>query len=197
MSYSRIAPFYDLLTRAVFGNAIAHSKKYFLHDIKTSDKVLIIGGGTGDILNNIRPEIDVTFLDSSIRMIERAQSRAKKNVKFRHGRLEEFNPDENYDVVVIHFFLDLFTDEALIKIVYLIHSCLTPSGKVLVAEFVEEKNWHSLMLHAMYSFFRITTGLQTTQLPNWEKSLEKGFVLNAQKQFYQKFIKSSVYVRST
>lgn len=197
MSYNYIVPFYDFLSRMVFGNRIFLSKSFFFKHIKSYNKIkiLIIGGGTGDTLHKLPADASITFLDSSEKMLKRAKSRRGNNIEFKLEDCKTFVPKAKYDVVIIDFFLDQFSDKELLKIINKIDLFLVQNGRVLVSEFVINKRWHQYYLRIMYLFFRFTTGLNTSILPGWELAMENKFELISHKFFYSKFIKSAVYLK--
>ena len=50
--FDLVAPFYDALSRLVFGDQIVKSQTHFLHQVQKDDQVLILGGGTGQIFEH-------------------------------------------------------------------------------------------------------------------------------------------------
>ena len=48
--FDKLTPYYDLLTRLVFGKAIINSQEQFLSLVRSGSRVLVVGGGTGKIL---------------------------------------------------------------------------------------------------------------------------------------------------
>jgi ubiquinone/menaquinone biosynthesis C-methylase UbiE len=76
MSFNRIAPVYDILASIVFGNAIKKAQFWLLDHVPAGSSVLIAGGGTGWILQEIarkRLDCSIHFLDISEEMIRLAK----------------------------------------------------------------------------------------------------------------------------
>ena len=76
--YGLIAPFYDHLVKLVFGDKLKELQCSFLKKIQSNDKVLILGGGTGWILEEIDSvcvNTDIVYIDKSPSMIKRAKRR--------------------------------------------------------------------------------------------------------------------------
>ncbi|MDK7675812.1 hypothetical protein QP547_08375 [Weeksella virosa] len=53
MDYSYIAPYYQFLSRLVFGNHLIRAQYFALTLAKTTDKILILGVGDGKFLENL------------------------------------------------------------------------------------------------------------------------------------------------
>lgn len=197
--FNRLAPFYTFLTRLVFGKQLERAQYHFLNSVNTHDQVLILGGGTGTLLNTLltlKPTVNVDYIDVSSKMI--ALARRKINpaatVNFITGT-EQNIPDQTYDVVITNFYLDLFPEETLKTVIQKIKPHLKADGQWLVTDFVYNKFWHKVMLWIMYRFFRITTGIEAGKLPAWEIELKQaGLSLKNSKGFFGQFIKSSHYM---
>ena len=90
--FDRIAPYYDALKRLVFGNAIHRSQAHFLQRLPQGCRLLIIGGGSGEVLSllqNVNPLCRIWYVEASSKMLSLASSRvlpeAKHLVNFIHG----------------------------------------------------------------------------------------------------------------
>ncbi|MFT4205357.1 MAG: methyltransferase [Chitinophagaceae bacterium] len=78
-NYDRLAPFYDFISRAVYGQALVRAQRSVLHFLEDGQDVLVVGGGTGWILDEIekleRKNIAVTYIEASSKMIALARKR--------------------------------------------------------------------------------------------------------------------------
>ena len=79
-NYNKIAPVYDLLSRLVFGGAIVNAQRLLLPGLPRGQyRVLIVGGGTGWILDELgkqRPQgITVDYVEVSEKMISISKKR--------------------------------------------------------------------------------------------------------------------------
>lgn len=193
MSYRKIAPFYDLLTRIAFGGDFLQSKKQFLDKVENGDSVLIIGGGTGEILPHISKGTKITYVDSSKEMIEKAKERNHHGVQFDHCKWDEFNAEGKYDCILAFYFLDLFSDRILENTLKKVDFYLKPGGILLITDFVNNRRWHAAFLGILYFFFRVTTGLKTKKLPSWEQATDDKFKLIDATYHCQRFIKACLY----
>lgn len=192
--FNAISPWYDGLARLIFGEAILNSQLHLIGQIPPCSKVLILGGGTGEILPQlIHHDVEVWFIDASSAMISRAASRVEglDKVHFIHGTHLDIPPNEKFDCVMSCFFLDMFRETELREVVNGISFHLNGTGKLLVSDFVAETRWHRVLLRMMYAFFAVTTGLRTSSLPPWNAMLlDYGFSIVSERRFCRGFIKS-------
>ena len=129
-------------------------------------------------------------------MLTAASCRVKSgSVEFIHGTVWDIPPANSYDVVITHFFLDLFNESALRILVDKIESQLTPGGQWLIADFVNKRWWHAACLSLMYFFFFLTCSVKTRSLPSWRKVLEETLKCKMETSFYGDFISSCSFVR--
>lgn len=195
--FDRLAPVYRLLTQVTFGDALTKAQCHFIHHLKPDDRILILGGGDGSFLKTLlasHPKLQIDYIDISPRMIALAKQKkpSGSHVNFIVGT-ENNIPNTDYSVVITNFYLDLFTDKTLKRIIEKINHHLQPHARWFVTDFVNEKWWHGFMLWIMYRFFRITTGIEAKRLPDWQVLLEESKMLKVEStSFYSGFIKSVV-----
>jgi len=193
-NFNAIAPIYDFLARIVFGDSLDQITKQHLTPIGTSDRVLILGGGTGKILNEIPDCQSIDFLDKSSQMIERARKRsAKNNLQFIHGDILEFEFNELYDVIVCPFFLDCFNVGNLQKVIKKCKYAIKEDGKLIVIDFSSD-HANRLLIKLMHSFFRLFTRLESQSLKNInEYVLREGFQVQEEKFLHRNMLFSRLY----
>lgn len=198
--FDRIASVYDQLAKLVFGNSIKQAQVYFLNDIPSQSKVLILGGGTGWFLQHLlvlRPDSEVWYIEASLKMLELSKNTTNNSshVHFIHGTEDNLPMGVQFDVVITNFYFDLFMEVQLDLILERIHTALKPSSIWLVTDFVAgKKEWQEGMLKVMYIFFRLTCQIESSKLPNWNQQLaKKSWVKSSSKYFYRKFIEATVY----
>lgn len=203
--FNRIAPYYDRLKRLVFGKALEASQLPFLGCIPGGAHVLIVGGGSGEILAqllDINPTARIAYLDASTAMLEMARARVsparEHQVTFIHGTETTLQGEPRFDAVIANFLLDLFPEERVKQMIAELQGKLLPGGLWLIADFVDEgKWWQKALLRGMYGFFRVICGIEASGLPRWEKALvASGLTERMGGSFFGGFIRSSVYVRS-
>jgi tRNA (cmo5U34)-methyltransferase len=203
-TFNRIAPLYDTLKGIVFGKAIYNSQIHFLHRLPDEGNLLIIGGGSGEILQlmrKLKPACHAWYVESSSRMIAMAAAKLSPDgvayVTFIHGTEASIPSEMRFDAVVTNFFLDLFPDEKLSSICRMIASKLRPEGIWLVSDFINNgKRWQRVLLKIMYHFFAATCRIEARSLPAWQTKMHSaGMAEKDSKLFYGGFIKSTVYIK--
>ena len=196
-NFDRIAFLYDRLARTVFGKSIIDAQKHFLKLIPNHATVLILGGGSGWILRELlqeRPGVKVCYIDASKEMITLAKKETQgRSVLFIHGTENDI-PKQKFDIVLTHFYLDLFSTDSLRTVIAKIKASLFANGRWIVTDFRDDSWWQSLMLKGMYIFFRLTCRIESRRLPDWSKALkEAGGSKSDRKFFYGRFIETALF----
>lgn len=153
--FDPIAPFYDALKTMVFFGHLDSLQAKAVRLIPDGSKALVLGGGTGKLLESFGRS-EVTYLELSARMIQRAKKRQTSAfVNFVEIDFLEWQSQERFDVVICPFFLDLFPSGQLIEVIHKIHTHLKAGGELLVIDFNgKSKAWvHGGLLRAMFFFF--------------------------------------------
>lgn len=202
-NYDHIAWFYDQLARLVYGRAIVDAQLYLVREIAAGSNILIAGGGTGWILDEIAKihssGLTITYVDASSKMIEKARKhRAGNNsVTFVESSIEYVSGGQ-YQVVITPFLFDNFTDNSLQRIFDGISSQLAHNGLWLYCDFQDSgKWWQGAMLKIMYAFFRVTCDVETSRLPDANRCFrESGYSVLREKTFLKDFIIARVYQKA-
>lgn len=169
MNCDKIARWYRWLEYAAFGGALRRRREAFLFELGNPKKVLVLGDGDGRFLQSftaLYPEARVDAVDSSERMIALARFRAP-GVTFHLVDAREFSFEGEYDLAVAHFFFDCFEEDELRALLGRIRA-----KSWLVSEF-RKTRWSWPALRGLYFFFRLTTGLKVTSLPDYRRVLEQ------------------------
>lgn len=203
-NYDHTAGFYDTLSKVVFGDALMEAQRSGLQFIPQDAKILIAGGGTGAILEEItrlRPvSMNITYVEISQKMIEVARKRnaGENNVQFVNVAIETFQSDERFDVIITSFLFDNFKQEKAEVAFNVLDNLLVSDGMWLFTDFNVEKNqpeiWQRWLLKSMYLFFKILSNVEASELPEVEMLFSNaGYKTVFQKSFYRNFIKSLAY----
>lgn len=199
-NFDRLAPIYDRLVRLVFGKSMMRAQTRFLSEIDPHSEVLILGGGTGWLLAelvSVKPDCKVTYIDASEKMIDLAREKIRgysRDVSFIHGTERSIPAAYIYDVVITHFYLDLFEPRSCREVCDLIRNHCHPGSLWLACDFVNQAWWHSVMLKVMYIFFGMATGLRTRRLPDWRTDIrDSGFIEIGVQYYCGEFIWSSLF----
>lgn len=203
-TFDRIAWVYDGLARLVFGRSVVNAQLQYLSCIKEKSSVLILGGGSGQVAEELIrrcPSAHIWYIEASSQMISLTQLRniPQQNITFIHGTEESIPENCVFDAIITSFYLDLFPDTAQRKIIKKITSFLAPEGTWLVADFVDERKiWQRFLLKVMYSFFRVVSKIQATELVDWRKNMcSQGMTKVEATPFFGGFITSVLYKRES
>ena len=121
--YSLYVPFYDLI-----GNLFnaARQRSIQLLNLKSDQRVLLLGAGTGIDFEFIPPNVEIVAIDITPAMIKRVEERAVKlnrqiEAIVMDGQILNF-PDEAFDAVVLHLILAVIPDP---------YACISEAVRVL------------------------------------------------------------------
>lgn len=193
MNCDPIARWYRWLEYASFGGALRRRREAFLFELGDPKKVLVLGDGDGRFLQlfaALYPQASIDAVDSSERMIELAQARAP-SATFHHADAREFAFEKQYDLAVAHFFFDCLNPEELQALLSRFRA-----NTWLVSEF-RNTRWSWPILRGLYFFFRLTTGLQVTSLPDHRQVLSRlGYSMNKQQSALGGLVVSELWTAS-
>ncbi|MBT8196495.1 MAG: class I SAM-dependent methyltransferase [Bacteroidia bacterium] len=175
--YNRLAGLYDLLKQFVFGNALNRAELYSIESLKECDTVLILGGGTGKFLESlIRLNVkQIIYVELSDKMIEKTKKRIEKNnentsrVIFVQKSWEEYVPEEPIDAIVCNFFLDMYTEQTIKRIIDHYAKSIPQSAICYITDFYlhsQSTKLSKYLVKTMYAFFVAMCGIEARQLPN-------------------------------
>jgi ubiquinone/menaquinone biosynthesis C-methylase UbiE len=199
-NYDNSAPFYDKLSRLVFGKALINAQVYLLPHIPPGANVLIVGGGTGWILEEIakiHPSgLTITYVEISEKMtaLSRKRNVGSNQVVFINKAIEQVRIREQ-GVVITPFLFDNYTDAALPATFSHIHQTLKPGGLWLNTDFqLTGKWWQFVLLKSMLLFFKVLCGVQSWRLPDVGKQFSgHGYQVVAEKNFFGDFVVTRMY----
>lgn len=197
--FDQLAPIYDSLARLVFGKAIIDSQTHFLDRIPVGAEILILGGGTGWLLERISEQnksCKILYVDVSAEMIKRSALRSTKDeVHFVQGTEKDISKASKFDVIIANFYFDLFSDKKLIEIVGHLQQHTKTDSRWLVTEFQDVVWWHGVMLKLMYFFFKVVSRIDASRLPKWRSTLRAhGWREVDQQLYFGRFINTSFWV---
>jgi len=200
-NYDKVAGFYDKLSKLVFGRAIINAQVCLLPYIPAGSEVLIVGGGTGWILEEMSKihssGLKITYVEISENMLEISRSRnyGGNEVLFVHASVLDFKPVGQYDIVLTPFLFDNFTTDTATQVFTHLHALLRPGGRWLFVDFTDTPVWWQwLLLRTMYLFFGLFSHVEATGLPPVKALFKAGHYRVLHEQFhYGRFIRSVVY----
>ncbi|MCV9388683.1 class I SAM-dependent methyltransferase [Reichenbachiella ulvae] len=198
-NFNAIAPIYDQLKSLVFWGRLDDAKRAHLHQIKAGSRVLVLGGGSGQILSyldDLEMSLAVDFVELSEKMMLIAKGRSFSNIHVNYVLEDVLTLDieASYDVVIANFIFDLFEIDNLRFLLKKVSNCLSPNGVLLVADFQINKRWHAWFSQLMHGFFHLVASLESRQLKEINSELKMaGFHRTSSSDFYKGFIFSSVF----
>jgi len=200
-NYNNSAWFYDSLARLVYGKALVNAQVYLLKHIPSNSKVLIVGGGTGWILDELvrihPPGLQITYIEIAPNMMALSKKRNVGNnqITFINDAIENADLPADFEIALTPFLLDNFTDENLVKVFNSIAVLLKPNALWLNASFqLTGKWWQRVMLQSMFILFKVICNIEASKLPGIDKCFEeKHFKLVKQESFFGEFIGARVY----
>ncbi|MFT3701029.1 MAG: class I SAM-dependent methyltransferase [Agriterribacter sp.] len=201
--YNAIASSYDFLSRLIFGDAIKQSQVCLLPFIPAQSNILIAGGGTGWILDELakvhQVGLNIIYVESSSAMIERAKKRnaAQNKVSFFCMPIEKYVTSQSLDIIITPYLFDNFTQQQAAQNFYNLHKMLKPRGLWLFSDFYIDnaagKFWQKALLKTMYLFFSVIAKIEAHELVDMNVYFEKDYTVKYLDFFFKKFIRSSVW----
>lgn len=205
-NYDLIASWYDSLSRMVFFKSQVNAQKEQLSFIKNDQKILIIGGGTGWILEEIaktHQNLQITFVEISANMIALAKQKkwGKNKVNFVHLPIENFTDLESYDVIITAFLFDNFAKNRAEIVFEKLNHKLKQNGLWLFSDFSNQyitKHWQFMFLKTMYFFFEKIASVEAKELVDmYPYFIKNNYIVVQKKQYYGSFIDAIVFEKIT
>jgi len=189
-NFNRIAWAYDSLVKITFGSRLWQAQRAHLEKIAEGDSVLVVGGGSGRILNWIKAE-KIDFLELSHSMIRKASKRGDSQII--HGDFFSISL-QTYDWVIFPFFLDCFADNRIKDALVKAKAILNEDGGLIVTDFEIQNKRQKLLTRLMIVFFRLTTALEAKNLSPIRQIIgNTEFQCTSSEQFLNGFIFSEIY----
>ena len=153
--YRLMSKFYYWLERWYSGGQIKATKLSQTTEITAGDSVLFAGvGGGEDALAAAQKGASVVAVDSSSSMLaitNRKFEAASLPIAKRCVDIRKFETDEQFDVVVANFFLNVFDSDEMPRVLKHLNSLLRPGGKLLIADFAPlSGSWLSRALQSIH-----------------------------------------------
>lgn len=187
--FDRLAFIYDLVVWLVFGNKISNLKKTFLEPLTKAENAIIIGGGSGKILEYaLQSDIATNFVyaELSERMIEKTKSRISTTDLSRIEFCDDFEPklrENKFDYIILPFVLDCYRNRDVKAMLSQFSAALTENGSIVFFDFnlskedgFEPKQWKTAFIKLLYTFFHLATEIPAKKLPSFSRHFsEAGF----------------------
>jgi ubiquinone/menaquinone biosynthesis C-methylase UbiE len=178
--FDRLAPIYDIAVKLCFGNHISQLQRRLLMALPKSQKVLIIGGGSGEILKRlyqIQLVEQVHYVELSEIMCLKAASKLNDRERARTFFSTSLDPNqEAFDLIILPFVLDCYSEQEILHMLDRYRSILKTNGSVAFIDFnmepgtaYEPSLLKQYFISALYIFFRITTGIPAKSLAPFQR----------------------------
>lgn len=202
-NYDKIAGHYDTLSRLVFFKSQVNAQINQFPYILENSHVLIVGGGTGWILeelSKIYTGLKIVYVEISAKMIALSQKRNYKNnhVEFVNIGIEDFKTDVLFDVILTPFLFDNFAEQRAAKVFAQLNERLKKDGLWFLVDFSLNKingNWWKwLLLRSMYGFFKLLGIVEAHQLIDMNPYFFKAnYLIIEERLYYASFIKATIF----
>lgn len=194
--YKLVGPIYDWLSAFYSGKSIHHCKVAMLDRLKPGDKVLFAGVGHGkDAVYAARLGAEVTVVDLSETMLKKFQANLDREgitIKIRqvHSDIMKVAEYERYDMVVANFFLNVFHEDMMVRVLEHLIRLGKPGAHVVVGDFsfpsgnVFSRIAKTLYWYGAVGFFWLFAGNAFHNIynyPEWMKKL--GLHIHEQKHY--------------
>ncbi len=204
-NYNNASWFYQSLSQLVFGQAQVNAQTCYLNHIQPGSQVLIIGGGTGGILESLTKVhpwgLQITYVEISANMmaLSRKRNTGKNKVVYITQDIQQVEFAQQFDTVITAFLFDNFSDENLAVVFPLIDAQVKPGGIWLNTDFqLTGALWQKIMLKSMYIFFRLFKAVEVMKLPHVKAVFSKyGYQVTREQTFYGDFIAARVWTKAT
>ena len=203
-NYDKIANHYDTLSCLVFFKSQVNAQINQLQYLPKDGSVLIVGGGTGWILEEIAKihpsNLKLVYVEISAKMIALSQKRNCKNnqVEFVNLGIEDFRTDTIFDVILTPFLFDNFAEQRAASIFEQLNAYLKKDGLWFLVDFSLNKNngnwWKWLLLKSMYSFFKLLGIVEANHLVDMNPYfINAGYKIFELRLYYGDFIKAVIF----
>lgn len=210
--FDRISSIYDALSWCYGFGAIQRSRRGLLPYIPQAKHLLVLGDGTGlavsELLESCSPQ-SIVCVDLSSCMLMRLRQRLTRRcpwaiprLRLIQGGITAIPDDVHYDLIVSHYFLDLFDDKSLAELLDRLERCWRPGGSWWVTDFARPSDsWiptalQQTLLSGLYRFFRSTCGVQGATLPNIERAFHsRGWMTQRRMRSAWGSLESTLFVK--
>ena len=156
-SYRHVAGLYDLLASAYSLGAIDRAKRHHHDLIQPGSRVLYVGAGRGrEIIGACQRGADVTCVEPCPMMASRLHKRLS-SVANRFTvvprPIQSVPAEPAYDLVVAHFFLNVFNPVAMREVLAHVSGFVARGGRLVIADFMPTASEAGLIDHAVRSFY--------------------------------------------
>ncbi|MEL7530544.1 MAG: class I SAM-dependent methyltransferase [Bacteroidota bacterium] len=211
MNFDFIAPYYDRLAHGVFGDLLAQSRRVLLSRLPEAKEVLILGGGSGDMLFGLAERSigkHIRYVEASAKFIALAQSAWQNQAVYADIKIDwiqttwqDFDSSLQFDLITTDYLLDLFPPAELELLICKIAAQLKPEGSWLYIDFCQHEKtawWWAPLRFIMYRFFARVAGVPGRKITNVRAiASQYGLQLSHQQTLAQNGIEAIIFKRQS
>ena len=173
--YNLIAPYYLFFVKLVFGDLLFKAQTHFLTKDLDNQQILIVGGGRGELLSfclSQYPTTRITYVESSSKMIELSEKRVsiqdQTRVDFQCKSIFEWDTSLTFDLVLLPFVLDLFSEINCLALLRKTKAILHEEGSLIVTDFSKNPaKFQKALVGFMYLLFNSVGATERSKLPEF------------------------------
>lgn len=161
--YGRTAWFYERAAHIFSGGQIRASKQWQIQWLGAGQRVLYVGAGNGeDVVMAAQHGVQVTVVELSKEMLTRLEAKLQGlkllgSVTLICGDAYDHQTQEAYDAVAANYFLNVFSEDTMQKMLAHLTTLIKPTGCLLIADFAPAvKNPISRLFQKLYYFSAVT-----------------------------------------
>jgi len=186
----------------VFGKTLNNASLCFKKEFRSAENILIVGGGTGLVLDHLSSDSKVVYVDSSSKMLELSKKRNFTcEVLFVHQSIIDFESTQKFDLVIYNFVLDLFKPDQIDHLLTKANGLLSDTGSMIIADFRPNDKqvwlWEKLLLRTIIVFFRLTARHHMWSIFNIESIIKPSdFQLVTHKEYFSGMVFASLWKKT-
>jgi ubiquinone/menaquinone biosynthesis C-methylase UbiE len=203
-NFDKIAPVYDGLSKLVFGKAQIKAQIDQLKFLPGQSRILIVGGGTGFILEAIskifNEGLEIVYVELSQKMITKAKQRNTKNntLQFLQIDIADYESDILFDVILTPYLFDNFLYDKAEQAFNKLNHLLKNEGLWFSCDFCITKGsgkfWKIILTNMMYLFFKTFGMVQGSKLvPIQNFFTANNYTLIDDAFYYSGFIEARIF----
>lgn len=142
-NYNAVAWMYSTTSRLYSRGQIGASKAWQIDHLAPGDRVLYAGAGIGeDAELAAAAGARVTCVDIAPKMLQRAEQRLEAkglSAEFICDDVTKLDAPGAFDAVAANYFLDVFEEDVMVRVMNHLISLLRPGGKLMIADWMPNR----------------------------------------------------------
>jgi len=180
---NRLASFYDFISFVFSLGQVQKSQNESLKLISDVNRICILGGGSGQFLDNLEarhPEAAIDFIELSEQMLSLAKEQKLKNTEFILG--DEKSLSGYYSLIILPFVLNCYEQNDQSALLEKLSAHLKQGSQLLIVDL--NPSIKSLIFRAytrlLYSGFKLFAKIPANRLHDYKQVIPQGLFLSGQ-----------------